>query len=56
MKKEFLKATGITEEMFIKFCEEHNLNYKCKEVEREFIKGVFAKKIVLKGDKLVYGL
>lgn len=56
MKKEFLKTTGITEEMFIKFCEEHNLNYKSKDVEREFIKGVFDKKIVLKGDKLVYGL
>ena len=56
MKKEFLKATGISEEMYIKFCEEHNLNYKSKEVEKDFIKGVFEKKIVLKGDKLVYGL
>ena len=56
MKKEFTKKTGITEEMFKNYCESTNKNYKSKSVEKQFIKDVYDKKIVLNGDKLEYGL
>lgn len=52
MKKEFLKSSGITEEQFKEYCEKHELNYKSKEVEKQFIKDVFDKRIILKDGEL----
>lgn len=48
--------TGINDEMFKDYCEKTNKNYKSKSVEKQFIKDVYNKKIVLNGDKLEYGL
>jgi hypothetical protein len=47
MKKEFLKFTGITEDMYKAYCESHDLNWKSKDVEEQFIKDVYDKKIVI---------
>lgn len=56
MKKEFTKLTGITEAMFLEYCNDTSKNPRDKEVEKQFIKDVYDKKIVLKEGNLVYGL
>lgn len=52
MKKEFIKLTGITEEMFRAYCEKNELNWKDKAIEAQFIKDVYDKKISLENGEL----
>lgn len=53
MKKEFTKLTGITDEMFKDYCKEHNLNWKDKEIEDQFVKDVYSNKIKIKDGKVM---
>lgn len=52
MKKEFIKLTGITEEMFRAYCKKNKLNWKDKTVETQFIKDVYDRKISLANGEL----